>query len=104
MIVVVVEAALADRYGAGPNESAQRIRCGARIVQHCLVRMHARCERKESGVLLRERLCTSCCGDRFTDNSDTDRTSRARPVDDGIAILVERRVDQVRVRVEEGDH
>src|SRR5262249_33190809 len=104
MVVVVVEATLADSDGPTTNEISQ---CGvvARLVEICgVVRMYTGSEPHEAGMRRRQRRRPLSRGDRFADTDDTDRARGASVLDDGLAIFVERRIGEMGVAVEKGGH
>ena len=107
VVVVIVQAALPNRYGAGIHQLAQLGSSFRRIESRCVVWMHARGVEDVRGITggKRARLARRCqYVGRPASRADADYGAGPRdagPLDYLVAVAGERRVGEVRVAVDE---
>lgn len=108
VVIVVIEAALTNRYGACADMLAQLVDVPRRIETRRIVRMYSGGIENVSGIPGRERCRITRSADDIAGaaaRSNTDYRagpSVAGPLDYLVAVAVERRVGEVRVAVDEG--
>ena len=101
---MVVEAALTHGDGAPRDELADGVGIAGLIERRGVVRVYARGREDES------RMCRRECGrslpgiDRFADAHDCPAPGITQSRHHRIAVVVERRIREVRVAVDESDH
>lgn len=101
---MVVQPALANRDGAGFYERAEGFWRCQRIVARRVMRVNASREPQQAAMLRGEGTRALRDLDGFTDDDDALRTLGPCTIDDGGAILVERRIREVRVGVNKRYH
>jgi hypothetical protein len=107
VVVVIIEAAFADRDGAGGNQLAKSSNIANRIEAGSVVRVDARRMRNEAGIARRQGSGITGSGeDVSVAAAGPDADYRAGPGDTGpldylVAVAGERRVGEVRVAVDE---
>ena len=102
VVVVVIEAALADGHRAGVDGGPDRRDIAPDVECGSIVWMHAGGRKDEPLVVPRQLGRPRRRGNRFPDADNGPGASVARAVDDRVAIRVERRVGEVGVAVDEG--
>ncbi len=104
VIVVVVEAALADRHRARVEKGAKTRWVGDGIERGRIVRVHAGGGEDEAGVTRRDRRGTLGGRQRFPNADERAGSSPTRSFYDFLAIRVERRVGEMDMTVDEVRH
>jgi len=104
VVVVVVEAALADRDRAFGHELRDRFAVGDGIERRRVVRVYAGRENDEARMRCRDPGRRSRLLDGFADADDSYRARIAGAIDYRAAVAGERRVGEVGVAVEEAVH
>ena len=104
MVVVVVEAALAHGDGAPRDELADGIGVAGLIERRCVVRVYARSREDKSRMRRRERGRSLPGIDRFADAHHCPASGIAQSRHDRIPVVVEHRISEMRVAVDEPGH
>ena len=104
VIVVIVEAALADRDGAACSISLMPSRSRAASNAGCVVGMHAGGVKAEAGMSLGDRRARAAASSDSPMHTIADAHRLPRPFDDGLAIGVERRIGEMDVAIDEFHH
>ena len=104
MIVVIIQATLPYGDGAPREELSDGVEVASRIERGGVVRMYARGREDESRVRRRERGGSLAGIDRFADADHCPAPGIAQSRHHRIAVVVERRISEVRVAVDEPGH
>ncbi len=104
VIVVRVQAALADGDGPPRYEFSNVVRIPTSVERGRVMRMNAGGKKDESRVARRDTGGAVRGVDRLADADDGTRTGLAGALNRGVSIVVERRIGEMRVAVDEGGH
>jgi hypothetical protein len=104
MVVVRVEAALANGNGAGGYELSNRVHIANRIEFRRIVRMNPGTEGDKPAVTRGDVRRSTGGLDRFSDTDDRDCSRQSSALDDILAVGIERWIGEMRVTVDEARH
>lgn len=101
---MIIQAALTDGDGALPDELSNGGSVGDGIEPGGIVRMNARREEDESGTALGDRRGATRGGDGLSNAHDRARAGGAGAIDHGITVVIEGRIREMCVAVDEVGH